>query len=225
MTFSIAGRCAETGMVGVALTSSSICVASRCGFTSSNGAALTQNITDPNIGPRLLQLCAEGISAKQAMQQVIEEMPNIQWRQLGIVDTAGGTACFSGKHTLGVNAMAEGKNCVAMGNLLANTGVPAAIADTFENSKGFLAERILTALEAGLESGGEAGPIHSAGMQVSAKFGWPIVDLRVDWEDKPDRAVSELRKIWKNYQPEMQAYITRALDPAKSESYGVPGDE
>lgn len=225
MTFSIAARCAETGKVGVAVTSSSICVASRCAFTGSTGAALSQNITDPRIGTRLLQLCGEGQSAEQAMAQVVEETPNVQWRQLGVIDKNGGTAFFSGDQTLGVNAMAKGKDCIAMGNLLDNTGVPAAIVDAFEKSEGPLAERILSALEAGLEAGGEAGPIHSAGMQVSAEYGWPIVDLRVDWEDEPDQAIPELRKVWENYKPEEQPYLTRALDPANSESYGVPGDE
>lgn len=225
MTFSIAARCAETGMVGVAVTSSSICVASRCAFTGSTGAALSQNITDPNIGPRLIQLCGDGLTAEQAMAQVIEETKNVQWRQLGVIDKQGNTAFFSGEETLGINAMAKGENCVAMGNLLANTGIPDAIVDSFENSQGPLAERILLALEAGLEAGGEAGPIHSAGMQVSAEYGWPIVDLRVDWEDEPDAVISELRKVWENYKPEMQAYITRSIDPANAESYGVPGDE
>ena len=226
MTFSIAARCPETGMFGVTVTSSSICVASRCAFGRAGvGAAQSQNITDPDLGKRLLDLCEDGASAEAALAQVITETPNVQWRQLGVVDTQGNTACFSGEHTLGVNGMAQGDGCVSMGNLLDTEGVPQAIVDSFENSNGRFAHRLLTALEAGVDAGGEAGPIHSAGVKVYSEYGWPIIDLRVDWDSAPDNAVPRLMQIWKEYEPQLELYITRAINPAESESYGVPGDE
>lgn len=226
MTFSIAARCPETGMFGVTVTSSSICVASRCAFGRAGvGAALSQNITDPDLGSRLLDLCEEGASAEEALEQVVRETPNVQWRQLGVIDTQGDTACFSGDHTLGVNAMVRGDGCVSMGNLLDNDCVPQAMVDAFENSNGHLAHKLLTALEAGADAGGEAGPVHSAGVKVYSQYAWPIVDLRVDWDSVPDNAVHQLSHIWKEYEPQLEAYITRAINPAGSESYGVPGDE
>ena len=226
MTFSIAAFCPETGMVGTTVSSSSICVTSRCAFgKASVGAALSQNITDPNLGHRLLELCENGSTAENALAQVVKETPNVQWRQLGIVDKQGQTACFSGEHTLGIHNMAQGKDCVSMGNLLDNKDVPAAIVKAFENSQGHLAQRLLIALQAGLDVGGEAGSVHSAGVEVYSAHGWPIVDLRVDWDTKPDNAIPQLQNIWKEYQPQMDAYITRAINPDESESYGVPGDE
>ncbi|XXK58652.1 DUF1028 domain-containing protein [Porticoccaceae bacterium nBUS_09] len=226
MTFSIAAHCPKTGMFGVTVTSSSICVASRCAFARRKvGAALSQNVTDPNLGGRLLDLCENGATAEEALVKVIAETPNIQWRQLGIVDSNGYNACYSGEHTLGINAMAQGDNCTAIGNLLANEDIPGAIVNAFENTGGHLAERLLMALQAGLDAGGEAGPIHSAGIKVYADQEWPVVDLRVDWDPTPDNAISRLRDIWEEYQPQMQPYITRAANPAESESYGVPGDE
>ena len=87
MTFSIAARCAETGAFGVAISSSSICVASRCAFVrASAGAALTQNVTDPRLGPRALDLMAEGLSAVDALARVAREAEHIGWRQLAAVD-------------------------------------------------------------------------------------------------------------------------------------------
>jgi len=226
MTFSIAARCPDTGMFGVTVTSSSICVASRCAFTRAGvGAAQSQNITDPELGKRLLDLCEGGASAENALAQVVEETSNIQWRQLAIVDRNGNTACFSGEETLGVNGMAQGEGCVAMGNLLENIAVPDAMVEAFENSKGHLADRLLTALQAGVDSGGEAGPIHSAGVKVVSELGWPIVDLRVDWDPEEDNAILQLDKIWREYEPQMLPYITRAVNPSGSESYGVPGEE
>lgn len=226
MTFSVAARCSETGMFGVTVASSSICVASRCAFTRVNaGAAQTQNITDPDIGPRLLALCAKGIDAQGSLDQIIATTPNLEWRQIGIVDQKGDTACYSGQHTLGINAMVEGENCVAMGNLLDNDNVPRAMVTAFEQREGHIAERLILALEAGLDAGGEAGPIHSAGVEVSAEQNWPIVDLRVDWEPEPDDAIRLLRIAWEEYKPQLDAYVLRATNPAESEGYGVPGDD
>lgn len=223
MTFSVAGVCPDTGMVGCAITSSSICVASRCAFVGSGtGVALTQNITNPNLGPFALDLMREGQSPEAILQALAAKDQHVEWRQLGVLNLAGEGATFSGEQALGTYATAEGKNCIAMGNLLDNTQVPQAMIDSFENSSGHLAERLLIALEAGLAAGGELGPIHSAGLLVAAEPQWPVVDLRVDWHIEP---ITELRMVWRNYEPQMQAYITRAQDPANSESYGVPGDE
>jgi len=226
MTFSIAGFCPETGMLGTTVSSSSICVASRCSFGKAGvGAALSQNITDPDLGSRLLELYVNGSTAEEALAKVIKETPNVEWRQLGMIDQQGNTSCFSGQETLGIHNMAQGKNCVAMGNLLDNDQIPKTIITAFENSQGHLADRLLAALQAGLDAGGEAGSVHSAGVKVYSKHNWPVVDLRVDWDPKPDNAIPQLISIWKEYQPQMVAYITRATNPDESESYGVPGDE
>ena len=223
MTFSVAGVCQETGQVGCVITSSSICVTSRCAFAKSDvGVCLTQNITNPNLGPLGLQLLQQGHGVDDVLAQLKQADATFEWRQLGVLNKDGSSAVFSGAEALGIFATATGKDCLAMGNLLANTDVPQAMVDHFENSTGALADRLIAALEAGLAAGGEMGPVHSAGVLVYGEPEWPIVDLRVDWHDTP---ISELRSVFDNYDPQMQAYITRALDPANSESYGVPGDE
>lgn len=226
MTFSIAARCPDTGLMGVAVTSSSICVASRCAFARAGvGAALSQNITDPQLGTELLALCSRGLSAHQALEQLCNETKDINWRQLALVDMKGETAFYSGDQVLGIHATAIGEGCVSVGNLLANIDVPQAIIDGFTKAKGHLADRLIAGLEAGLAAGGEAGPIHSAGVKVVDRLSWPVVDLRVDWENAENEAIARLRQVWQEYEPQLQAYIIRALDPANSESYGVPGDE
>lgn len=223
MTFSVAGFCPETGMLGCAISSSSICVTSRCAFVGSGtGVVLTQNVTNPDLGPLGLELLAKGMTPEQALAAMGEADADVRWRQLGVLNNKGEGATFSGEKALGLNATAVGNNCIAMGNLLENEGVPAAMVKAFEASEGHLAERLLQALEAGLAAGGELGPVHSAGLLMCAEPQWPVVDLRVDWHIDP---ISELRMVWHNYQPQMQAYITRAKDPDNAESYGVPGDE
>ena len=95
MTLSIAGRCPETGMLGGAVTSSSICVASRCLFTRAGvGAALTQNVTDPSLGEKMLNLLESEGDVKTALSQVLSEANHIQWRQLVLLDSTGSSALW-----------------------------------------------------------------------------------------------------------------------------------
>ena len=222
MTLSLAGRCVETGMLGAAVTSSSICVASRCLFTRAGvGAGLTQNVTDPSLGVRMLDLLEAGADANTAISQVVAEANHIEWRQLVLLDSSGSFALHTGEKVLGRHATAEGKQCVAAANLLANEEVPQTMVTAFEQSSGHLAQRLITALEAGIAAGGEEGPVRSAGVQVVHKVSWPIVDLRVDWDENP---LPKLRTIWNEYQPQLEPYVTRALNPEAAPSYGVPGD-
>ena len=222
MTLSIAGRCSETGMLGGAVTSSSICVASRCLFTRAGvGTALTQNVTDPSLGEKMLNLLESGGDVRTAVSKVVSEENHIQWRQLVLLDSTGSSAIHTGEKVLGQHATVQGNQCVAAANLLANQSVPSAMVQAFEKSSGHLAHRLITALDAGINAGGEEGPVFSAGVEVSHNVVWPIVDLRVDWEVEP---ISKLYKIWNEYQPQLEAYLTRALNPDDAPSYGVPGD-
>jgi uncharacterized Ntn-hydrolase superfamily protein len=79
-----------------------------------------------------------------------------------------------------------------------------------------LPERLMRALEAGLAQGGETADEHAAGLHVCDKHVWPVVDLRVDWHDDP---IPELRRVWTAYAPQMDAYITRAVNPAAAPSF------
>src|SRR5829696_1020494 len=132
MTLSIAARSAEAGQFGVAISSSSPAVAARCAWARAGiGAACTQNITDPRLGTVLLDRMGEGFSALAAMAAVTEEEPLIAWRQLTAVDRNGVTAVWSGGHTLCIYATAEGPDCVAAGNLLADRNVPQKMVGAF----------------------------------------------------------------------------------------------
>jgi len=224
MTFSLIGRCARTGMFGVAITTSSICVASRCPWARAGaGAVATQNVTDPSIGPRALDLMAQGRSAPQALAEVIAANKYPDYRQVTVIDRNGQTACHSGAKVLGTHGVATQADCIAAGNLLRDRDVPAAMARAFAGDVSLhLAERLLRGLEAGLAAGGEMGPVKSAGLLVVHEHPWPLVDLRVDWSD--EGPISALRNLWRLYEPQMKDYVTRALDPRSAPAYGVPGD-
>lgn len=225
MTFSIVGRSTRSGSFGVAITTSSICVGARCPHARAGaGAVATQNITDPALGPLLLDELEAGFGAEEALEHITSRRANLDYRQLTVVDNQGRTASFTGGNILGVNSVSAGENCLAAGNLLADTGVPAAMTEGFAlNEQEHLGERLLRSLEAGLKAGGEEGTVHSAALLVVHQHPFPLVDLRVDWHDSDP--VGELRKLWTAYEPQMTDYLNRAVDPAQAPSYGVPGDE
>jgi uncharacterized Ntn-hydrolase superfamily protein len=224
MTFSLVARCAETGMFGVAISSSSPAVAARCSFARAGvGGVATQNVTDPALGPSALDLMASGLSATKAVERLIAQSRFTDYRQVLAVDRAGATAIHSGPNSLGIWTQAKGKNVASGGNMLANDGVPQAVVDGFLAATGHLGDRLIAAMRAGLAAGGEAGPVHSAGLKIVDKVSWPVADLRCDWTESCP--IENIATAWDIYKPQLAAYVQRALDPRAAPSYGVPGDE
>jgi len=224
MTFSLVARCKDTGMFGVAISSSSPAVAARCSYTRAGiGAVASQNVTDPRLGPFALDLMQGGMSATEAVAGVKDQAQHIAYRQVLAIDSTGQTALHSGAQSLGIWTDAAGTDVLSAGNLLANTDVPAAIVEGFEKSEGHLGDRMIAALQAGLAAGGEAGPVHSAGLQLCDRVPWPVADLRCDWTE--NCPIEQIAIAWRIYKPQLDAYVQRALDPREAPSYGVPGDE
>lgn len=224
MTFSLVARCVDTGMFGIAISSSSPAVAARCSYAQAGvGAVASQNVTDPTLGPLGLDLMAQGLSAPEAIVELRKRGAFIDYRQVLMVDTQGRTAIHSGPNALGIWAEAQAENVASGGNLLASADVPQAIVDGFLSAKGHIGDRLIAAMRAGLAAGGEAGPVHSAGMKIVDKVSWPVADLRCDWTT--DCPIEAIATAWDIYKPQLDAYIQRALDPRAAPSYGVPGDE
>lgn len=222
MTFSIIARCPASGQFGAAVASSSPAVAARCIRARAGvGAAVSQNITDPALGPAALALMAAGSTPEQALAE-LQQRPHITYRQMMAIDASHPPALFTGSDCLGVLASIAGEHAACAGNMLASLDVPAAMLAAFEQAQGPLAERLMQAMLAGQAAGGEAGPVHSAGLLVYGELDWPMVDLRLDWVDASP--VEALYAAWKIYEPQVQDYITRARDPRVAPSFGVPGD-
>ena len=225
MTFSIVAFDQKHKNFGVAITTSSIAVGSRCPWVQNGvGAVSTQNVTDPSLGPEILYYLEDGLTAGKALYEVVNSNPFMNYRQLIVVDKFGETAHHTGENILGTHAVSVGKNCIAAGNLLANENVPAAMTEAFEkkDSNIHLAESLLKALQVGIDAGGEMGTVHSAALLTAGEFSFPEVNLRVDWHESSP--VDELRKLWEAYEPQRQDYILRAVVPSAAPSYGVPGD-
>lgn len=212
MTFSIAGRCARTGMLGVVVTTSSIAVGSRCAFAKAGvGAALTQHRTDPRLGPLAIEMLERGFTAQQAMDAVVAATPHRHWRQLAIIDRHGGTASYSGTNVKVERDEVHGKDCVALGNIVRSVEVPRAMARAFEADTALpLATRLLAALKAGEDAGSEFVPLVSASLLVVHEESFPYVDLRVDRDADP---IARLASLWADYAPLADSYVERAIQP------------
>ena len=224
MTFSIVARCVQTGQFGMAISSSSPAVAARCAYARAGvGAAATQNITNPALGDLMLDLLALGKSAPQALAEAVAREKFPEYRQLLCVDVQGRTATWSGQNALGIWSAAEGNGVAAGGNLLADKAIPAAMVTAFEAASGHLGDRLLTSMQAALALGGEAGPVHSAGLVIVGTHPWPLAELRCDWEE--GCPIAHITRAWEVYKPQMEAYQTRALDPRAAPSYGVAGEK
>src|SRR5579872_459540 len=168
MTFSLIGRCARTCQIGAAVTTSAIAVGSRVTHCAAGvGAVLTQHRTDPRLGPRGLALLRSGCSAQQTVDALVASTPLIHWRQIAVLDSEGNTAAFSGTRTKPEMSAAPAQDVCAIGNILANARVPAAMLRAFQaDALAPLAERLVHALEEGLAAGGENGPVRSAHLLV-----------------------------------------------------------
>ena len=226
MTFSISARCPDSGMFGIAVTSSSMAVAARCAFVRAGvGAVATQNITDPRLGPKGLDLMAGGRQRRRKRSRACSPGTTTRITVSSCWSTGtGGTAHHSGRQDLGPAPGGErrgrGRRRQPAGQRRRAGGHARGLRGARSGEP--LPARLLAAMAAGLAAGGEEGQIHSAGMVVADDAAWPMVDLRVDWSDGDP--IAELAGHWARWEPQMRDYVTRGLDPTQAPSYGVPGD-
>lgn len=212
MTFSLAARCSKTGAFGVVITTASLAVGARCPFVRGGvGAVLTQNRTDPRLGPQGLDLLEKGASAQSTIDALVESGHVIGWRQLAAVDKHGRTAHFSGESIVSKHCGYEGPQCVSIGNLLVSDKLPQCMVEGYMSRPDqSFSDRLIDALDAGLDAGGEINPVRSATLLVADNFDFPHINLRVDDHEKP---VAELRRIWKKYERVVDNFVLRVLDP------------
>ena len=202
-------------MMGGVITTSSPAVGSRCLYARHGvGVVLTQNRTDPRLGPRGIALLAGGCSAAATIAALVASTDEADWRQLAALDGTGAGAHFSGGHIKSKHAGIVGIDCVAAGNILRDPGVPASMVAAFEAAADLaFPERLLAALEAGDAAGGEERALRSAALLVVHDQSFPYVDLRVDAADAP---IAVLRSLWTEYAPMADEYVTRALEPGRT---------
>ena len=212
MTFAIAARCAQSGRFGVAISTRALAVTPRCVFIAPGvGLTVTMARTDPRLGPLGVNLLKLGYSSQRALAEIAASDPNVEWRQLCVIDRDGNAVARTGSLNKNWSGAVTEKNLVAMGNNLKSERTAADMAKSWRANGALpFAERLLTALEAGRDAGGQNGGQNSAGLVVYDREIYPYVDLRVDAHDEP---VAELRRVWKLYNPLADYYYGRPGDP------------
>jgi len=202
-TFSIVGFDTETKDLGVAVASKFIAVGALVPWAEANvGAIATQALANISYGPRGLELLRRGYSAKKVLQILISDDPQREERQVGIVDSKGEAAAFTGSKCYPYAGHIIGENYAVQGNILTGPEVLEEMAKAFEQTKGELVDKLLAALEAGDKAGGDRrGKQSAAIIVVREKGGYGgytdrYVDLRVDDHPEPVQELKRLFKIW-----------------------------
>lgn len=205
-TFSIAARDPRNGDLGVAVASKFLSVGSVVPWAQADtGAVATQALANVSYGPRGLAAMAEGRSAAETLAALLADDPEREHRQVGLVDARGGAASHTGQECFDWAGHVVGEGFAAQGNILTGAAVVRAIAETFERAQGELAERLLAALLAGDEAGGDRRGRQSAALYVAragGSYGGTIdryVDLRVDDHPGPVPELARLLRLHRFY--------------------------
>jgi uncharacterized Ntn-hydrolase superfamily protein len=200
MTFSIVARCPKTRALGVCVSTAVPAVGSVVPHVEANvGAIATQGLTNILYGINGLKLLKMGFSPQTALEAMLKEDSEREKRQVAIIDRNGRAAAFTGKETQEWKGHIVEKDHIVAGNLLTGAQVLEAMTQTFTTVEGSLAERLLRALEAGQEAGGDRRGKASAALVVVDRVSSPtrpMIDLRVDSNPNP---VRELRKVWEDF--------------------------
>lgn len=205
-TFSISARCARTGQLGVTVSTKVPAVGGICPFIEPGvGAVSTQAWVNPYLGPRILRELRSGRSAQEALDRVMGEEIDAEIRQVGVVDGRGGSAAYTGSATDAWTGHRSGTDYSIQGNMLVSEETVAAMERAFLSSSAeTLAERLMRALEAGQQAGGDRRGRQSAALKVYGTEDYPIVDLRADEHAEP---VGELRRILEIAKRELFPFI------------------
>jgi uncharacterized Ntn-hydrolase superfamily protein len=205
-TYSITARDPATGELGIAVQSSYFSVGTDVSWAAAGvGAIATQSIVEASYGPRGLELLRAGQSAKQALDELVEQDPGRELRQVAFVDAKGRTAAFTGAACVPARGQAFGDECSVQGNMLQSDAVWQAMIPAFESATGSLADRLMAALLGAEAAGGDVRGRQSAALLVVPAdpkvpvWKGRIVDLHVEDHPHPLDELGRLLQIRRAY--------------------------
>jgi uncharacterized Ntn-hydrolase superfamily protein len=199
-TYSIVACDLEATQWGVAVQSKFLAVGSVVPWAEPHvGAVATQAYANPRYGPEGLALLREGHSAQEVVDRLTQADEGRDHRQLGVVDAKGSAATYTGKECMDWAGGRVGEGYAAQGNILVSAETVDALAETFEESTGPLAERLIDCLAAAQAAGGDSRGQQSSALLIVEKDGGyaqmsdVVVELRVEDHERP---IEELRRIY-----------------------------
>ena len=221
MSYGIIARCPRTGRLGLGMASYSLAVGLYCSDTAraNTGVSITMGTPNPGNNALAIRLFAQGFPSAQVLAELIGNDPNSDYRQIGVVDREGKAVAHTGAKTRPWSGHRIGEGYVAFGDMLAGENVLDAIVHGYPADPATeLEERLLTALEAGRNAGGQVGssgrvPERSAVLVVHGIFDYSDWDLRVD---KHEKAVDELRRCHEEFKLFAAYYVERSRNPREA---------
>lgn len=210
-TFTVIGRCARTGMLGIGTATRSLAVGARVPHVRPRlGAVAIMAIADPRLGHMALSFLELGYKAPSVIDALVEGDPYAEYRQLGIIDDDGFVAARTGKMNRDWAGHHVGDHHIVLGNVLTGEHVLEAMESVFTaNPEEDLEERLLQSIEAGRDAGGQHGGQQSAALLVYDTKPFAHVDLRVDVHEEP---IGELRRVFNTFRPTIPYYNLRQVD-------------
>ncbi len=212
MTFSIVAHCRRTGQYGIGIATYSPMVGARCPvLVPGRGVASVQAVAGADLARLAHRLIDDGLSAEGVIGALRSADPYPEYRQLLVVDCYGRAAASTGARNPAWAGQHVGEDFACAGNVLAGPRVVDAMREAFvADPSAVLAERLMRAVEAGRDAGGQPEGQNSAALLVAGAHHAPLVDLRVDLHDAPE---AELRRLWNWYAPMVPYYAQRLMDP------------
>ncbi len=210
-TFTAIARCPRTKRLGIATATRSLAVGSRVPFVRPRrGAVAIMAIADTRLGLMAQRLLKLGYKAPGVIEQLVAGDPYYEYRQLGVIDDDGFAAARTGSQNRDWAGHHVHDNFIALGNVLLGEHVLTAIADGYNaNPDDEIEDRLMAAIEAGRDAGGQHGGQRSAAIVVYEDKDYARVDLRVDAHEEP---VGELRRVFDFYKPAIEYYVHRQVD-------------
>lgn len=207
VTFSVAAQCSRSGMLGIAISTAIPAVGAYCCFASpAVGAVVTQSWINPYLGVHGLALLRGGMSAQDVVDTVLVQDPGRDLRQVGVVDTTGAAAAFTGAGCTGWAGQLTGPGYTLQGNMLIDGRTLEGMQEAFlSHADQDLPERLLRTLERGQREGGDKRGRQSASLLVVHEEAYPLVDLRVDEHADP---VTELRRVWEVARRQLMPFVS-----------------
>ena len=220
MTFSMIARCPKSGRVGISIATYSVAVGQWCdGVDAKVGVTMSQAFVRYGNNALALNLLRQGFSAPYVVDALKQNDPHAKYRQIAAISADGAVECYTGPGTRGWAGHDIGEGFVAMGNVLRSADVVSAMAQAYRQTDGcILEERMLAALEAGRDAGGQGDSTRrlserSAALIVSASDTLPATNLRVDLHCT---AVEQLRRVYAFCNQYAEYYRHRGVSPEGS---------
>lgn len=212
MTFSILARCPRTRMLGIATATRSFAVGARVPFAASRlGVAAIMSRADARLGHFAMGLLRRGYKAAMVVDTLVRNDPFAEQRQLAVIDDDGGMSARTGAANTDWAGHQIHDGFIVLGNVLPGVQTLDAMRAHFTATADTpFEDRLLTALEAGRDAGGQVGGQVSAALLVYDQDEFARIDLRVDQHDEP---VGELRRVFEAYRPYIPYYVQRQRDP------------